>query len=131
MKRYFGCHVSCSGGFQESLRIADELDINAIQIHPSPPQRWNSKPFPDGCEDAYLERKTSSKVEKLFFHGIYLINLATGNPVQLEQGKVSLVNYLDLAHRLQAEGVIFHVGSGKDHEDEEGAWAQAAAAIND
>ena len=127
--RYFGCHVSSSGGLQNALANGKELGINTIQIHASPPQRWNSKPFPAGVEEAFLAAKPDSGVEKVFFHGVYLINLATANPSQLHLGKLSLVHCLDLLSRIGGHGVIFHVGSAKDHDDEAAGWKQAAEAI--
>lgn len=128
-RRYFGCHVSSSGGLHNALANGKELGVNTIQIHASPPQRWNSKPFAPGIEDAFLAAREESGVEKVFFHGVYLINLATANPAQLHMGKLSLVHCMDLLSRIGGHGVIFHVGSGKDHENEVDGWKQAAEAI--
>ena len=90
MVRYFGAHVSVSGGLENAIGNAKTLDVNAIQIHPSPPQRWNLKPYPADYEDAFLRARESSPVEKVFFHAIYLINLATPDPLKLEKAKNSL-----------------------------------------
>lgn len=130
MERFFGCHVSASGGLANALRNALELDINTIQIHASPPQRWNSKPFAPGIEDDFLASRSSSKVKKVFFHGIYLINLASPVPTHLHLSKTSLVNALDLLARIDGDGVIFHMGSLKDQEDEKAGLKQVAQSID-
>lgn len=128
--RYYGCHVSASGGLARALDRADELGINTIQVHPSPPQKWNSKPFPPGIEAPFLERRRRSCVEKVFFHGIYLINLANPDPAKQELSKLSLLHDLELNARIGGDGVIFHVGSMKDEPDAEVGIARAAACID-
>jgi deoxyribonuclease-4 len=130
MERLFGAHVSAAGGFENALEAATFLGINTIQIHPTPPQRWNSKPTKEGAEKVYLEKLPSSGVKALFFHGIYLINLANPDPKAQELGYLSLKHDLELSARMHARGVIFHVGSMKDEPDEKAGYARAAATIN-
>lgn len=130
MKRYFGCHVSVAGGFENGIKNGSELGVNSIQVHPSPPQRWNTKAYDPGYEDKFLEAKESSKIEKVFFHAIYLINLATPDNRKFSLAKMSLVNYLDLMARIQGDGVVVHVGSMKDQPDEKEGLARATEGVN-
>jgi apurinic endonuclease APN1 len=130
MKRYFGAHVSAAGGLVNSLRNGRELNINTIQIHPAPPQRWNSKPYAAGIEDKFLAEREKSGVEKVFFHAIYLINLANPDPQQFHLSKLSLQHHLDLSQRISGDGVIFHVGSAKDQESDESGFERAADGVN-
>jgi apurinic endonuclease APN1 len=127
--RYLGCHVSASGGLENALSRGDQLNVNTIQIHPSPPQRWNTTPYKDGYEEKFLKQKKTSKVEKIFFHSIYLINLATPNDKNLEQSINSLIYYLELSAKINGEGVIFHVGSLKDEPDQAQGLSRAAKAV--
>ena len=127
---YYGCHVSSSGGLVNAIQNAEELSVNAIQLHPAPPQRWNFEPFAPGIEDQFIEARLKSKVAKVFFHGIYLINLASPDKDLHSRSKSSLAYYLDLLKRLNGDGVIFHVGSLKDEADEKVGYARAADAIN-
>ncbi len=129
-KRFFGCHVSASGGLENALKNGETLGVNTIQIHPSPPQRWNFKPFAEGIETAFMERKPASCVQQVFFHGIYLINLANPDPKQFTSSKTSLYHDLELSARIGGQGVIFHVGSMKHQEDESVGLRQAAEGIN-
>ncbi|MCB0339061.1 MAG: hypothetical protein KDD53_05635, partial [Bdellovibrionales bacterium] len=80
MKRYLGCHVSSAGGLVNALDNAKQLGVNTIQVHPSPPQRWTTKAFEPGVEKEFLSRRAESGVERVFFHAIYLINLANPDP---------------------------------------------------
>jgi deoxyribonuclease-4 len=130
MKRYFGAHVSCAGGLINAANAAIELDINTIQIHPSPPQRWNTQPFAEGIEDAFNAAREGSCLEKVFFHAIYLINMATPDPQKFQLAKTSLLNYLDLNARIGGAGVIFHVGSMKDQPDEAEGYDRVVSGLN-
>ena len=49
----------------------------------------------------------------VFLHAIYLINLGTPDAAHLERGIQSLINYMELAADIGAQGVIFHPGSHK------------------
>ena len=105
MISYFGAHVSVSGGLEKAIENASALGVNSIQIHPSPPQRWNRNPYPPGYEEKFLELKARSSIEKVFFHAIYLINLVSPERDKVEQAKDSLAHYLDLLGRIQGDGV--------------------------
>ena len=129
--RFFGPHVSAAGGLEAALRNGMELRVNTIQIHPSPPQRWNTKPFAADVEKEFLALQPESGVEKIFFHGIYLINLATPDPSKLHMAKLSLTHDLDLSARIGGAGVIFHVGSLKDEPDQAKGFTRCAAAIDE
>ena len=128
--RIWGCHVSSAGGLEKSLDIAKTLEINAIQIHPCPPQKWNVKPFADGVESKFNSHPYRENIKKVFFHGIYLINLANPDPVKKNLAKLSLVHDLELNHKMHADGVIFHVGSMKDEPDDLVGLSRAAETIN-
>jgi deoxyribonuclease-4 len=130
MKRYFGAHVSAAGGLKNAASAAAELNINTIQVHPSPPQRWNTTPFPEGIEKEFLSAKQGTCLEKVFFHAIYLINMASPDPQKFHLAKTSLVNYLDFNARIDGAGVIFHVGSMKDQPDEAEGYDRVVSGIN-
>lgn len=128
--RYFGCHVSAAGGLVNAVYNGEALGVNSIQIHPTPPQRWNRQPFAADVEKEFLIKLPTSGIQKVFFHGIYLINLASPDKEKVKQGVQSLKFYLDLMERIDGAGVIFHVGSNKDQELESVGLEQATAAIN-
>jgi apurinic endonuclease APN1 len=130
MKRYFGAHVSAAGGLKNAVTAAVELGINTIQVHPSPPQRWNTTPFAQGAEEPFNLAREGTCLEKVFFHAIYLINMATPDNVKFQNAKVSLLNYLDFNARIGGSGVIFHVGSMKDQEDDAVGYDRVVSGLN-
>lgn len=128
--RLFGAHVSTSGGFHRALEAAQALEVNSIQVHPSAPQKWNTNPYEPGFESKFLELLPGSGVQRVFFHAIYLINLATPKDSHRNLSRLSLVHYLDLLGRIGGSGVIVHVGSLKDEPDEARGLSRAADSIN-
>lgn len=118
--RYLGCHVSAAGGLENAIKNGQRLGVNTIQLHPFPPQRWVSRDFPDEVVDSFNQARRNSSVKKVFFHGIYLINLATPNKQNFHLSKISLVYYLNLCAKINGDGVIFHMGSFKDISENEG-----------
>lgn len=108
-----GAHVSAAGGVMQSIPRAKAIGINAIQIFASAPGNWNppkatleeGKAFGNACR--------AEGINHIFFHSIYLINLASDNPFLVNKSKESLVTGLNLNAAMGGSGVIFHVGSSK------------------
>lgn len=118
--RYLGGFVSCAGGLYKAIENGENLGVNTIMMHPSPPQRWNTKPFDPEQIAKFNEAKAKSGIKKVYMHGIYLINLANPDKQKFHLSKISLVYYLDLLSKIDADGVIFHTGSFKDIEENAG-----------
>lgn len=77
-----------------------------------------------------MSERENSPVKRVFFHAIYLVNLATPDSRKFALAKNSLVYYLDLAARIGGDGVVVHVGSAKDQPDDKTAFQRAADGIN-
>lgn len=106
-----GAHVSTSGGIETSIQRGVDIGCEAIQIFGSAPQRWSFKKVPEEKIAAFKENREGSGIDSVFFHCIYLINLGSPKPRNVKMGIKSLKNYMDLAHDIGAEGIIFHPGS--------------------
>ena len=130
-ERFFGAHVSVAGGLEKAVEAATRLNINTVQVHPTPPQKWNTKPVTAGLENAFLAARPASPLKKIFFHGIYLINLATAEKQKAKLAVMSLANDLDLSARIAGDGVIFHVGSAKSATSLEEGLTAAAGLIDE
>ena len=108
-----GAHVSSSGGLITAFERAQAIGAETIQIFGAPPQTWRRRNIrPEECE-AFQEGIKETGIEPVFIHGVYLINLATEKPDQLEKSADALCGDLRLASAITAKGVIFHVGSHK------------------
>ena len=108
-----GAHVSAAGGISKAVDRAMELGAETIQIFASPPQGWAFKPHPPQEIESFRSKAQEADIRPVFLHGVYLINLATDNAQNLTKAVDSLTFSLDVANKVGAAGVIFHVGSHK------------------
>ncbi len=122
---YIGAHVSSSGGIQNSIKNGEKYQINTIQMMPTAPMRWVTKPIGDEEIDNFVNELENSNIKKILIHGIYLTNLAREDKQLFHLGKMGLVVYLDFAERVTKEiekrkidseilGICFHPGSQKE-----------------
>ena len=110
MAMHIGAHVSSAGGIQKVFERAEAIGAEAIQIFPSAPQQWKAPVITDEQANAFREAREASE-KPIFFHGVYLVNLASADEALLERSVTSLTAYLEWAGRLGVHGAIFHVGS--------------------
>jgi deoxyribonuclease-4 len=106
-----GAHVSTAGGISKAPGRGQEIGCEAIQIFGSSPQGWAFKPVPGEEIESFKQNAAEAGIDAVFLHAIYLINLGTFNPVNLQKGIDSLINYMTLASSIGATGVIVHPGS--------------------
>lgn len=108
-----GAHVSTSGGIDKAIDRATLIGCEGIQIFGSSPQSWAFRPVPQENITAFRKKAELQGMGPVFFHCIYLINLGNPNPENVRKGIQSLINYMDLASLIGADGIIFHPGSHK------------------
>jgi deoxyribonuclease IV len=122
---YLGIHVSSSGGIQNSIKNGQKYGVNSIQMMPTAPMRWITKPIEDEDISNFIIELEKSDIKKILIHGIYLTNLARKDKQLFHLGKMGLVVYLDFAQRVAKEikkrkidceilGVCFHPGSQQE-----------------
>ena len=108
-----GAHVSAAGGLDKAIDRAAEIGAETLQLFCSPPQGWAFKPVAPEMARAFREKAAANGIDRVFLHGVYLVNLGTENPVNLKRGIESLTNHMNAASAIGAVGVIFHPGSHK------------------
>src|SRR3989339_80340 len=108
-----GAHQSISGGYSEALDRINNIDGNCLQIFSSSPRGWNfAKPTEEEISQ-FVDLKKKLKIEPIYFHATYLINLADDSRIG-HMSKLSLITELNLASKLNVKGSIVHLGSFKD-----------------
>jgi len=108
-----GAHVGSSGGLTTAFERAAAIGAETIQIFGAPPQQWRRRKIREEECDAFKAMTAETRIDPVFIHGTYLINLATATPDQLDKSTEALSGDLNLASAIGATGVIFHVGSHK------------------
>jgi deoxyribonuclease-4 len=126
---YLGAHVSIAGGFDRAIDRAVELGANTLMTFASSPRSLQTRNFPQRELDLYLQKKADHNIGPHFFHGVYLVNLASESKSYLKASMDSLIFYQRLAGEIGAVGTIFHIGSHKGRGLEENL-DQIVASVN-
>ncbi len=115
-----GVHISGAGKIYQALDIAHKLKCQTMQIFSRNPQQWRSGTLdPKDIEEFKLRRK-KFKIDPVFIHISYLINLASPNP-RLYQGSIrAYVEDMQDAQQLKADYIVTHMGSHKETSEEAG-----------
>lgn len=108
-----GGHVSAAGGLYRAIERAVEKEMETLQIFVSAPQTWRATKHSDADVEKFREMHAESGLGEVWIHNIYLANLATETDEQLEKSLGSVVNAMQVAERIGAQGVVLHTGSHK------------------
>ena len=108
-----GAHVGSSGGVFNAIDNAVNIGAETIQTFNGAPAMWRRKMYKEGEVETYRAKVAETGIEPTFFHGLYLVNLASQNPDLLAKSFDALVADMQAAHLIGARGVIFHLGSHK------------------
>ena len=104
----FGAH--CSGGVKKALDNAVAMDADVVQLFLQSPRTWR---FPEHDPDdlaRFRERRTETGLAAVV-HALYLVNLATPDDAMYEKSVATMRSTVDAACAIDADAVIFHVGS--------------------
>jgi deoxyribonuclease-4 len=110
---FFGAHVSASGGIHTTLDRAEAMGADAVQLFTQSPRKW----LPTNHDPANLEAFKTRREELgiasggVLAHALYLINLAAPDDGIYERSRAALGNTMEVASAIDADGVVFHVGS--------------------
>jgi deoxyribonuclease-4 len=105
----FGGH--CSGGVKGAIDRAGEIGADAVQLFVQSPRTWR---FPDHDPKVlagFRERRKEAKLGAVLVHALYLVNLASPKDDFYEKSVSTMRSTMEAACAIEAEGVVFHVGS--------------------
>jgi deoxyribonuclease IV len=107
----FGAHVSSSGGIFTAVDRAEEIGCEAVQVFTQSPRMWRPTNHTDEAVTRFRARREEAGIGSVVCHALYLVNLASPDPVIYEKSVAAMRATLEAANAIDAEGVIFHVGS--------------------
>ncbi len=105
-----GAHVSASGGLDQALVRMQEIGAETAQLFVQSPRTWR----PTNHKPETIERFKSERARleaPVFAHALYLVNLASPNDDLYRKSVETMCTTMDVACAIEADGVIFHVGS--------------------
>ncbi|MBN1631193.1 MAG: deoxyribonuclease IV [Thermoleophilia bacterium] len=121
-----GAQISTAGGFAPVPGRALAIGAEVVQTFSSNPRTWQTRsPGPD--EMAELVEGLARHQMPVFFHTIYLINLASPDEGLRRNSAKALAHALALGSLAGAAGVVTHVGSHRGDGFERGCERASGA----
>ncbi len=124
-----GCHLSISGGLEQTVARAQALQINALQIFSHNARSWKMGALKPDEAKRFIERRRHAHIEYVVIHTIYLINLASPDPKNFKLSVQALQDEVQRAGELNIPHVNTHIGAHLGQGVEKGL-ERIAEAIN-
>jgi len=106
-----GAHVSTSGGIHTAIDRAEAFGAESVQLFTQSPRTWRPTNHDPENFERFKERRKEAGIGGVLCHALYLVNVASPKDDVYEKSVATLVNTLDVACAIDADGVVFHVGS--------------------
>jgi len=109
----FGAHVSSAGGIHKTLDRAEEMGADVVQLFTQSPRMWRPTNHDPANFENFKERRVELGIPDggVLAHALYLCNLAAPDDEIYEKSRAAMRNTMEVARAIEADGVVFHVGS--------------------
>jgi len=107
----FGTHVSSSGGIDTAIDRIVAIGGDCAQVFTQSPRMWRPTNHKPDAIERFKERRAEAGIRGVVCHALYLVNLAAPNDEIYEKSIATMRATMDAASAIEADGVIFHVGS--------------------
>jgi deoxyribonuclease-4 len=87
------------------------MKADCVQVFTQSPRAWRPTSHDPANFARFRERREEVGLKAVLCHAIYLVNLATPSDDLYEKSAMTLGNTLQVATAIEADGVVFHVGS--------------------
>ncbi|MEK7643455.1 MAG: deoxyribonuclease IV [Patescibacteria group bacterium] len=111
---YIGGHVSAAGGIYRAIENAMAIGAESIQMFGSSPRQWKVTQHSSEDIERFKQERKKAGIKAVYLHAPYLINLASPNAQSRAMSAGLLEGHFKIANAIEAEGLIFHIGSGKE-----------------
>ena len=106
-----GAHVSVAGGIHTAIDRAEAMTAECVQVFTQSPRTWRPTNHDPEDFERFKERRAEAGIGGVLCHALYLINLANPKDDFYEKSVAALANTVDVANAIEADGVVFHIGS--------------------
>ena len=107
----FGAHVSSSGGIDTAIDRIEKIGGDCVQVFTQSPRMWRPTAHKPDAIERFKARRVEAGVRGVVCHALYLCNLAAPDDAIYEKSVAAMRATVDTACAIDADGVIFHVGS--------------------
>lgn len=130
--KYFGAHVSASGGVDNAPRNAAAIGATAFALFTKNQRQWAAPPLSEEQVEAFRVacREYGFAPHQILPHDSYLINLGHPEREGLEKSRSSFIHEMERCQQLGLDRLNFHPGSHLKKISEEESLALVAESIN-
>ncbi len=108
---HLGAHVSSSGGIHTAIDRIESIGGDSVQVFTQSPRTWRPTNHDPATFERFKERRDEVGIRGVVCHALYLVNLASPKDDFYAKSVEALGNTVGVACAIDADGVIFHVGS--------------------
>jgi deoxyribonuclease-4 len=106
-----GAHVSSSGGIDTAIDRAAAIGAESVQVFTQSPRTWRPTNHDPASFERFREKRSEAGIGGVLCHALYLCNLAAPDDAVYEKSVQAMLNTMEVACGIGADGVVFHVGS--------------------
>ena len=130
--KYFGAHVSASGGVENAVKNAQDIGATAFALFTKNQRQWIAPALTDSQVATFKDAasKAGYAAAQILPHDSYLINLGHPDEDGLEKSRESFFEEMARCERLGLDRLNFHPGSHLKRISEEGSLDRIAESIN-
>ena len=130
--KYFGAHVSASGGVDNAPRNAHEIGATAFAVFTKNQRQWVAKPLAASEISAFRTacEQYGYSAAQILPHDSYLINLGHPEHEALEKSRAAFLDEMQRCEQLGLDRLNFHPGSHLKQISEEESLNRIAESIN-
>ena len=130
--KYFGAHVSASGGADNAPANAHAIGATAFALFTKNQRQWVAKPLTAGEIDAFRKACDTYgyRPEQILPHDSYLINLGHPEKEALEKSRAAFLDEMQRCELLGLDRLNFHPGSHLQKITEQESLDRIAESIN-
>lgn len=130
--KYFGAHVSASGGVENAIKNAKNIGATAFALFTKNQRQWIAPALTDSQVETFkaMAIEAGYRAEHILPHDSYLINLGHPDEDGLEKSRESFFEEMARCERLGLDRLNFHPGSHLKRISDEGSLDRIAESIN-
>jgi len=107
----FGAHVSSAGGIDTAIDRIAAIGGDCVQVFTQSPRMWRPTNHKPESIERFKSRRAEAGIGGVVCHALYLCNLAAPDDEIYAKSITALSATVDAAVAIEADAVIFHVGS--------------------
>lgn len=106
-----GAHMSIAGGVDRAIERGASIGCDTIQIFLKSNMQWRGRRLDASEMQRFKRRQEKTKIQPVFAHSSYLVNLAATNTTFLKMSVAAMVDEIQWADRLGVPFIVMHPGA--------------------